>query len=106
MLRERRAAAAKRAEAVRLRESGAALRAAAREWVCTRCLHRGPGTMRARGSFAVEVVLWLLFCFPGAIYSVWRLCSRRRVCRQCQSEELVPSGSARGLALAGKGGAS
>lgn len=45
------------------------------------------------GSFALELVLWLLLFFPGFIYSLWRLSGRHPVCRLCGSSEIIPTHS-------------
>jgi len=64
--------------------------------VCTRCGVIGWPKTETPGSFLIEVVLWLLFCFPGMIYSVWRLASKRKCCHVCGSAEIVPEYSPRG----------
>ena len=73
--------------------------------------HRSQGRMKrkAKGSFLVELVLWmfsvvmLLFFFPlaitGLIYSLWRIVGKRKVCRSCGSEAIVPLSSPRGREL-------
>lgn len=63
------------------------------ERFCTTCGHQGPGRNHTRGSFAVEIVLWLLFIVPGLIYSLWRLSTRRPVCALCGATTLVPPNS-------------
>lgn len=45
------------------------------------------------GSIGVEVLAWLAFIIPGIIYSVWRLSAKKRVCKHCGSERLVPGDS-------------
>ena len=69
--------------------------------VCTRCLTVGKPKQQTRGSFLVEVLLWLCFLFPGLLYSLWRLSSKYEVCKQCGSRELVPANSVRGKQLRG-----
>ncbi|GDY37681.1 hypothetical protein ACINB_35730 [Acidovorax sp. NB1] len=54
----------------------------------------------ARGSMAVEIVLWLLFIVPGLIYSIWRLGSKHDACRACGSEKLLPVHTPAGRTLA------
>jgi hypothetical protein len=63
--------------------------------LCTRCGTIGSTKTATEGSFAIELVLWVCFIFPGLIYSIWRLTTRKRVCRQCGSAELIPSTSPR-----------
>lgn len=67
--------------------------------VCTRCGHSGPPKVRTRGSFAIELVLWLLFIVPGLIYSLWRLSSRQQVCESCGAADLVAPDSPVGQRL-------
>lgn len=43
---------------------------------------------KVRGSFWIELALWLIMCFPGLIYSLWRL-TGRRTCPFCGSERWV-----------------
>lgn len=71
-----------------------------KEMVCARCGTVGKPKQRARGSFGVEVVMWLLLIVPGIIYSAWRSFSGTiKTCRACRSEELVPLDSPRGKQL-------
>lgn len=69
--------------------------------VCTTCRSVGKPKSQTQGSLLVEVALWVLFCFPGLIYSLWRLSSRTRVCRQCGSPQIVPLTSPVGRQLTG-----
>lgn len=98
------------------------------ELVCTTCGARGFPTERSGGSGALEALLWLaaiawvgyrfvvlltlpplaaalfslqawLLLFPF-VYSLYRRSSRRRVCRTCQAETLVPPDSPVGRKLA------
>lgn len=49
---------------------------------------------RTKGSFLVEVALWLLFCLPGVIYSIWRLTSKTLICPSCENEKtMIPASS-------------
>lgn len=66
--------------------------------ICSACGTAAQPFVKTQGSFAVEVALWLLFCAPGIIYSVWRLTSRRAVCPRCEGH-LIPIGSPAGRKL-------
>jgi hypothetical protein len=55
--------------------------------------------METRGSFWIEIALWLLFCAPGLIYSIWRLTTKRKVCPNCGAEDLIPPTSPRAKQL-------
>jgi hypothetical protein len=68
--------------------------------VCAACEHVGPTRGHTRGSTVLELVLWLCFVLPGLVYSLWRLSTRRQVCAQCGSEQLVPLDSPAGRRIA------
>lgn len=71
--------------------------------VCRMCGHVGRVKKQAKGSFLIELILWmfsfamLVFFFPlaitGLLYSIWRVVGKRRVCRKCRSEAVVPAGA-------------
>jgi hypothetical protein len=68
--------------------------------VCTQCGTVGDIARSTKGSFLIELILWLCFLIPGLIYSVWRLTTRAKVCRCCGSSTLVPVDSPVGRKLA------
>lgn len=69
--------------------------------ICHSCGSRGAKTLTP-GSILIELVLWLCFILPGLIYSIWRLCGRRKVCAACSASSLVPIQSPVGRELAQK----
>lgn len=80
-----------------------------KKYICPHCGHYGfPGKI-TRGSFLIELLLWLLFIpaivysyvlfLPGLIYSAWRLSTRRRACTKCQSPTVIPVDTPRGQQL-------
>ncbi|HEU0080601.1 MAG TPA: hypothetical protein VFQ72_01060 [Candidatus Paceibacterota bacterium] len=58
--------------------------------ICTQCGHVGKPVYATKGSFGIEMLLWLFFLVPGLIYSIWRLSSKTNVCEQCKSPSLIP----------------
>lgn len=66
--------------------------------ICERCGFVGHPTNYTQGSFLVELALWLMFCAPGLIYSLWRLTSRKSCCPRCQGA-MLPLQSPGGAAL-------
>ena len=62
----------------------------AKEMVCTNCGFRGKPKIKAKGSFILEIVLWICFIVPGIIYSVWRSTSRYKACPECGAQNMVP----------------
>lgn len=71
----------------------------AKQLICTQCHSIGTPKTIARGSFWIEVVLWLLFLVPGLIYSIWRLTTKRKACQYCGASSLVPLSSPMGQKL-------
>lgn len=68
--------------------------------ICTTCGTQDIPKTHVRGSFGIEVVLWLCFLLPGLIYSVWRLTTKQQVCRSCGASNLVPIDSPVGRQIA------
>ena len=62
-----------------------------KEYECKLCGHKGITKKLTKGSFIIELILWLLLILPGVIYSVWRLSTRENVCVNCgKSTHLIP----------------
>ena len=61
--------------------------------LCSTCGHVGEPMRVTRGSFGIEVLLWLCFLVPGLIYSIWRLGSRHDGCAMCGATTLLPLNS-------------
>jgi DNA-directed RNA polymerase subunit RPC12/RpoP len=58
---------------------------------CLRCGHEGRTKRELDGSGLIELVLWCTFLFPGLLYSLWRLSTKRYVCAECGNKtDLVP----------------
>ena len=66
------------------------------EKICASCGTVGKPKKQMKGSFIIEVFLWLCFLLPGAIYSVWRLTTVKPRCPQCDSENMLPLDSPMG----------
>jgi hypothetical protein len=69
------------------------------ERICTNCGVIGSPKTDVRGSFFIELILWLCFIVPGLIYSIWRMSTKQKVCRSCGAPNLVALDSPRGQAL-------
>lgn len=70
-----------------------------RTYICTTCGHLGRARLRVKGSFALEIFLWLLLIIPGLIYSIWRMSTRHPRCASCDAPTLVPPDSPVGRRL-------
>jgi hypothetical protein len=66
---------------------------------CKTCGHVGHTKQHTKGSLAVELALWMLLILPGMLYSVWRLTTRREVCRLCESDQVIPNSSPEALRM-------
>lgn len=64
--------------------------------VCMACESVTTARTQVRGSILLEVVLWCMGLVPGLIYSIWRLTTKAKVCRQCGGGPLVPLDSPAG----------
>lgn len=52
-------------------------------WYCTQCGTVANPRSYTKGSFGIEVLLWLMMILPGVLYTVWRLTSRSKGCPKC-----------------------
>jgi hypothetical protein len=77
--------------AVRHPSKASAARSPAR--YCPNCGTVGPAKTRVKGSFAIELLLWLCFLVPGVIYSIWRLTTKEAVCPSCGAPNMIPADS-------------
>ena len=53
-----------------------------------------------KGSFLLEVILFLCFIIPGLIYSAWRLSATKMGCPLCKSVSVFPLSGPKGKQLA------
>lgn len=63
------------------------------EYLCTSCGAVNVPESDVKGSFLIEVILWLCFLVPGIIYSIWRLSSRYNYCPKCKGTAIIPADS-------------
>ena len=63
------------------------------EMLCVECENASRITSKARGSFSIELILWLFLIVPGIIYSVWRLAKKVYTCPCCGSNNMIPFNS-------------
>ena len=61
--------------------------------LCTACGSQVRPRTATRGSFGIELILWLCFLIPGLIYSIWRLSNRYYACPVCRSPSIIPLGT-------------
>jgi hypothetical protein len=52
-----------------------------------------------KGSILIEIVLWLFLIVPGLTYSLWRMTTKYRVCRDCGSVAVIPKNTPAGAKL-------
>lgn len=84
--------------------------------ICPTCGHAGRAKTVPKGSFVVELFLWILglgaaftvvfgwLIIVPFFYSMWRIFSRTPVCATCKQPGLIPLDSPRGKELAGQYG--
>lgn len=61
--------------------------------ICTTCGYQGNTKKFMKGNFHTELLLWLLFVVPGALYTVLRLISQYEGCPDCKSNLCIPISS-------------
>jgi hypothetical protein len=61
-----------------------------KEKICTTCGFKGKPKRMTKGSFLMEVLLWICFLLPGLIYSIWRLASKYEGCPKCLGAAMIP----------------
>lgn len=67
--------------------------------ICVRCGTVSNGRRQNRGSWVIELLLWLCLIVPGVLYSLWRLGNRYYECPACGSEDMVALQSPMGRKL-------
>lgn len=70
-----------------------------KNYICTSCGFSGRPQRKAKGSFLIEIVLWLFFILPGIVYSAWRLTSNYSVCPKCENATMIPTDTPLGQKL-------
>jgi predicted nucleic-acid-binding Zn-ribbon protein len=70
------------------------------KFICNQCGSVVYPEKQIKGSFAIELFLWLLMILPGVIYSVWRLTTKQWGCPKCGNPNLIPLDSPMGQKLA------
>lgn len=61
----------------------------AAHFICPSCNAIGHGKVIMPGNRFTEIFLWVVFLFPGPIYSAWRHFGQRIICAKCGETELV-----------------
>lgn len=60
------------------------------EYYCVACGSVANPRTYTKGSFLIEVALWLCFLVPGLLYSLFRLATRYRGCPACGAPGMIP----------------
>lgn len=60
------------------------------KYICTTCGFVGKPKNVTKGSFMIELILWLAFLIPGIIYSIWRTQNRQQTCPVCKNTTMIP----------------
>jgi len=63
--------------------------------LCPNCHSQAKPKAMIKGSFLIEIVLWLCFIVPGLIYSIWHSGTRYRACPACGETGMIPLDSPR-----------
>lgn len=71
----------------------------AKELICRDCSTVGKPKIVTPGSFMIEIFMWCMILVPGIIYSLWRITNKKQVCKECESDSLIPITSPQGKKL-------
>lgn len=69
-------------------------RRSSRMLYCLDCGFAGEPKWYTPGTLGMEICLWLLFVFPGVVYTLWRYFGSRQICAKCGHKRIVPTDSA------------
>ncbi len=58
------------------------------KYVCKDCGEVGKAKTKVKGSFVIEIFLWLFFIIPGLLYSLWRSTRAVKVCSMCGGDRI------------------
>ena len=75
--------------------------------ICRNCGYVGNEKSVTKGSFGLEIALWILgfltvgiFILIALPYTIWRLCSGEQVCPKCKSNAMIPLDTPMGKKIA------
>ena len=67
--------------------------------ICSNCGTIGKPITITKGSFFIEIILWLCFFIPGIIYTIWRVTTRENGCKACGATAMIPLNTPKGRKL-------
>jgi hypothetical protein len=67
--------------------------------ICKTCGALGRPIKKFKGSFFIEIILWLCLLVPGLLYSIWRHTSKYNACPACDNPTMIPVDTAVGNRL-------
>jgi hypothetical protein len=69
------------------------------DMLCTRCGSVARPKVIVPGTFALEIILWVLFILPGLAYTLHRLASKYTACPLCGEPHMIPLSTPRARAM-------
>lgn len=73
-----------------------------RVFVCTTCHNAGRSKIQTPGSTWITLILIFPFFIPAIVYEVWRMTSKKKICKSCDSSNIVPISSPVGQKIIGQ----
>ena len=70
-----------------------------KKYVCMECGCQRDPINAKRGLLVIEIFMWLLYIFPGIIYSIWRRVRKQQVCPNCRNPSVVLTSSSRAMGV-------
>lgn len=69
--------------------------------LCNNCGTISEPIKVTKGSFFIELLLWVCFIIPGLVYSLWRLTTRYKACPACKESGMIPLNSPKAKQILG-----
>ena len=70
-----------------------------KQMVCAHCGCTEKPKIKTKGSFAVEILLYIFGFIGGMIYTAWRKSNMVEICAACGAEDFIPVDSPKGRKL-------
>lgn len=68
--------------------------------ICPHCRYIGQRERFSKGNWKLEIILWMMFFIPGALYTTWRCFNEYLACPVCKNEDMTPLNSSLGQKIA------
>ncbi len=68
--------------------------------ICAHCGYIGKTERFSKGSYLLEIILWMMLFVPGTLYTTWRFFNEYHACPICRNMTMTPLDSTLGKKIA------